>query len=313
MNRNRQFLTKIKDSGVLALPLEIFFLTLFLSGEVSAHGNTPRSLQGVAMPQTPGLLDGDTPIVVDKTAAIQLGKALFWDTAVGSGGDVACASCHFHAGADSRTQNQLSPGLLHQQKTGKTFEKTASNEKGGINYTLKTSDFPFHQLADATNKDSAVLFSSDDVVASAGVFSRRVNGENQTGSNEDNCVSTKDAIFHAGALNTRKVQARQAPSVINAGFNFRNFWDGRANNNFNGVSAFGDRDVKAGIWITQQDGKTVKQKISLENASLASQAVAPPLNDSEMSCTQRAFPDLGRKLLSRTPLATQEIHAPDSV
>ena len=42
----------------------------------------------------------------------RLGKALFWDMQVGSDGVQACATCHFHAGADSRTRNQLSPGLL---------------------------------------------------------------------------------------------------------------------------------------------------------------------------------------------------------
>lgn len=297
---------------VLALPGAIFLLTALLTGEVSAHGNTPPSLQGVAMPVTPGLLDGDAPIVVNKTAAIALGKALFWDTAVGSDG-MACASCHFHAGADRRVKNQLSTGALHKKPSGMTFETTASGGTGGPNYTLKLSDFPLHQLVDPANKDSAVLFNSDDVVSSAGVFSNRFNSVNQSGSGVDDCSSVKDNIFHSAGLNTRKVQTRQAPSVINAGYNFRNFWDGRANNIFNGVSAFGDRDVNAGIWVVQQDGTVSKQAIHLENASLASQAVAPPLNDSEMSCKQRAFPDIARKLLARRPLETQAVHPDDSV
>jgi len=42
------------------------------------------------------------------TRRFALGKALFWDTAIGSDGQ-ACASCHFHAGADSRSKNQLNP------------------------------------------------------------------------------------------------------------------------------------------------------------------------------------------------------------
>ncbi len=295
--------------GIFTLP---FFLTLLWAGQVSAHGNTPQSLQGVAVPQTPGLLDGDTPIVVDKMAAIQLGKALFWDTAVSSDGYVACASCHFHAGADARTQNQLSPGL-NKQKTGTTFEKTASNENGGTNYKLKTDDFPLHKLTNPNDRNSAVLFDTDDVIGSTGVFSRRVSGENKVGNDVDTCASVKDDIFHASTLNTRKVTSRQAPSVINAVFNFRNFWDGRANNIFNGVSPFGERDTKAAIWITQENGKTIKQKIHLENASLASQAVGPVLNDVEMSCSQRLFPDVGRKLLVRKPLSAQEIHEQDSV
>ena len=295
--------------GIFTLP---FFLSLLWSSGVSAHGNTAQSLQGVPFPQTPGLLDGKSPIIIDKNAAIQLGKVLFWDTAVSSDGQVACASCHFQAGADARIQNRLSPGL-NKQKTGITFEKTASNENGGTNYTLKTDDFPLYKLADSNDKNSAVLFDTDDVIGSTGVFSRRVSGENKAGNDVDTCAWVKDDIFHASTLNTRKVTSRQAPSVINAAFNFRNFWDGRANNIFNGVSPFGDRDTKAAIWITQENGKTIKQKIHLENASLASQAVAPVTNDVEMSCSQRLFPDVGRKLLARKPLATQDVHEQDSV
>ncbi len=296
--------------GIFTVP---FFLSLLWTDVANAHGQTASSLQGITIPKTPGLLDGVSPIIVDKNAAIQLGKALFWDTAVSSDGQIACASCHFHAGADARTQNQLSPGLLHKQKTGNTFDKTASNENGGTNYTLKTDDFPFHKLADPHDKNSAVLFDTDDVASSAGVFSRKVSGENKSGSDVDTCDSVNSNIFHAATFNTRQVPDRNAPSVINAAFNFRNFWDGRANNIFNGVSPFGLRDKKAAIWVTQENGKTIAQKIRLENASLASQAVAPVLNDVEMSCAKRLFPDVGRKLLPRKPLSSQEVHEQDSV
>lgn len=310
MNKVYRFL--IKNRPIFTLPNAFFLVATLLSNALNAHGNTPHSLRGMAMPNTPGLLDGDVPIVVNKTAAIQLGKALFWDVAVGSDG-MACASCHFHAGADSRTQNQLATGVLHAKRTGLTFEPTASGANGGINYTLKISDFPLYQLLDPSNKASEVLFNTDDVVSSAGVFSRRFNSIKRNGDTLDHCTSVKDNIFHAGSLNTRKVQMRQAPSVINAGFNFRNFWDGRANNIFNGVSPFGVRDTTAGVWIVQADASVSKHAIQLENASLASQAVAPVLNDGEMSCSQRAFPDVGRKLLARQPLATQAVHADDSV
>jgi len=33
----------------------------------------------------------------------------------------------------------------------------------------------------------------------------------------------------------RQAAGRNAPSAINAVFNFRNFWDGRANNDFNSL------------------------------------------------------------------------------
>ena len=59
---------------------------------------------GVPLPET---LDD---FIKDLKAAIQLGKALFWDMQVGSDGVVACATCHFHAGTDNRTKNALNPG-----------------------------------------------------------------------------------------------------------------------------------------------------------------------------------------------------------
>src|SRR5437868_2804190 len=46
--------------------------------------------------------------VRDPQSLVVLGKALFWDMQVGSDGRTACGTCHFHAGADHRAQNQLS-------------------------------------------------------------------------------------------------------------------------------------------------------------------------------------------------------------
>ena len=99
--------------------------------------------------------------VRNKPAAIALGKALFWDMQVGSDGIQACASCHFHAGADSRTKNQLNPGTAH---AATTFEVARPN------HTLAPTDFPFHRLGDPASRFSPVLFDSDDVVSSQGVF-----------------------------------------------------------------------------------------------------------------------------------------------
>ena len=122
------------------------------------------------IPPVPGLVSGPAPIVRSRAKAVALGKALFWDVQVGSDG-MACASCHFHAGADGRVKNQLSPG--HSPTTrpsAATFEATGSAASGGPNYTLRLSDFPFHELADPASFGSEVLFTTDDVVGSAGTF-----------------------------------------------------------------------------------------------------------------------------------------------
>jgi cytochrome c peroxidase len=82
--------------------------TITLASGIAQAGLPLGPLSTVAVPLPANLAD----FVKDKGAAIALGKALFWDTQVGSGGIQSCATCHFHAGADSRTTNQLSPGRL---------------------------------------------------------------------------------------------------------------------------------------------------------------------------------------------------------
>jgi cytochrome c peroxidase len=285
------------------------FLLLVISDAFSVV-SPPDPLDARAIPSTPGLLTGSRRIVVDRQAVIQLGKSLFWDSNVGSDG-MACGSCHFHAGADRRTRNQLNPGLRNTSSgTSDTFEDTASGAAGGPDYQLKSDDFPLHQFSDPAHRETNVVFTTDDVVGSAGTFLRIFQDVDATG--VDQCQSANDAVFHLGTKNARRVTDRNAPSVINAAFNFRNFWDGRANNLFNGESAFGPRDPLAGVWVVVK-GKPLKKRLLLANASLASLALAPPLNDVEMSCVSRTFHELGRKLISRRPLEGQEVHPEDSV
>src|SRR5262245_13101900 len=63
----------------------------------------PGPLGNVTVPLPPTL----STYVKDTNKAIALGKALFWDMQVGSDGRTACATCHFHAGADVRTKNAV--------------------------------------------------------------------------------------------------------------------------------------------------------------------------------------------------------------
>ena len=107
----------------------------------------------------------------------------------------------------------------------------------------------------------------------------------------------------------RKVEPRNTPTNINAVFNFRNFWDGRANNSFNGVDPFGLRNGMARVF--KKNGSAVM--VDLRNSSVASQAMGPPENDFEMICSGRKFAELGFKLIPRRALAFQKIHKDDSV
>ena len=101
----------------------------------------PKSLKTLKVPEPPNLAD----FVKNRAAAITLGKALFWDQQVGSGGVQACATCHFHAGADHRTKNTMNPG----------FDGTFLF--GGPNSTRQASDFPFHKLSVTNDRLSTVL------------------------------------------------------------------------------------------------------------------------------------------------------------
>jgi cytochrome c peroxidase len=198
--------------------------------------------------------------IVDQDAAIRLGKALFWDVQAGSDGQMACASCHFKAGTDSRTTQTRHPG----------------------------GDLTFQ--------------TADDVVGSGGVFSMSFGSiSTDLADPVDVCTPVtpgdpaQAVIFGAGQ---RLVTGRNTPAAVGAVFYLDNFWDGRASHRFNGQNPLG-----AGTAIA-------------ENASLASQAVGPPLSEVEMSCLGRQFNgpnSLGAKLVPRTPLAKQVVAPDDSV
>lgn len=259
------------------------------------------SLKTVPVPEPSNLMD----FVSDKQAAIQLGKALFWDVQVGSDGKTACASCHFHAGADVRTKNQINPGLRGDDSTF---------QLAGPNYQLQPADFPLTKHADSNAANSPIVSDVNDIISSQGVFLH--NFSRVKGDPVDKCVSIFDSVFNVGGVNVRRVAPRNAPSTINAVFNFRNFWDGRASNIFNGVNPFGLRDNITGAGIWKYNGTAiVLTPIAIDNASLASQAVGPPGSSFEMSCDVRALTDIGRKLLNTKlrPLGQQLVDPNDSV
>jgi hypothetical protein len=129
----------------------------------------PEGLKGVAVPEPSNL----NQFVANKAAAIRLGKALFWDMQVGSDGKTACASCHFHAGADNRTRNQFRP-LLRESSPGPNQDVTFA--LGGPNYQFKAGDFPSTSFADPNNRNSRVVRTHNDVASSQGVFNRSFTG-----------------------------------------------------------------------------------------------------------------------------------------
>jgi cytochrome c peroxidase len=324
-----------------------------------AFPEMPASLKCTPAPE-PYTLDengnkvfGLPTIIKNKAAAIALGKMLFWDAQVGSDG-LACASCHFQAGADNRIKNQINSGMRNASgevasdtitPIGNVFDFMASypstgnplwaSAGKGPNYTLKKADFPLRQYEPATNpvetdplqadRNATVIYDSDDVISSQGVYHSTFNELNRSGKKEkcQKRFPTSGAdmpIFNVTGYSVRQVEPRNTPTVINAVYNFRNFWDGRANNVFNGINPFGARKpftqeptATDEIYVKGANNTFIKKQMTIYNASLASQAVGPALSDFEMSCGGKSFPELGKKMLALRPLKKQTVDPTDSV
>src|SRR3954465_15199711 len=266
-----------------------------VGGAVGGAGEL-AALSTMPVPTPPDL----QRFVKNNTAAQKLGKALFWDMQAGSDGRQACASCHYNAGADNRSRNQINP-------------RGGSFTLKGPNAQLTAADFPFHRLSNPNDATSAVLSDTDNVAGSQGVLPSHFTGVTEGDPFDNQSFDALDPDFHVGSVNVRRSTGRNTPSVINAVFNFRNFWDGRAQNEFNGVNPFGSRDADARVGAVNGSGGGDKGAVSLPNSALASQADGPPGNPVEMSADGRTLSDIGKKLLALKPLGTQEVARSDSL
>ena len=246
----------------------------------SGSGSSGSGVSGDAKPlssvKVPLPADLST-YVKNKQAAIILGKALFWDSQTGGTGAQACASCHYNAGVDNRSNNNtLTPG------------------QNGVKITtspLSAELFPFNTLT------------KDDIVGSQGVPDHSFVMLNP-GKADDVCD---------GSGGTPQTTGRNAPNAIMAIFNRDSFWDGRAKMEFNGVNPGGvNPDVK--IWVNGPAG-LFQQAVIISPASAASQAVGPANNQVEMSCKGRKWGDLGKKMINNglSPLADQYVDKTDGV
>ncbi|MBM3797877.1 MAG: hypothetical protein FJW31_28385 [Acidobacteria bacterium] len=72
---------------------------------------------------------------------------------------------------------------------------------------------------------------------------------------------------------------------------------------------FGPRNRNATVYIGSPAAAT---PVRIDNASLASQAVTPPISNLEMSCSGRTWPEIGRRLLKALALKNQAVAADDS-
>lgn len=309
------------------------------------------ALSTVAVPDVNwiGLLEGpgDWERITNpnyRTALRQLGKALFWDMQVGGDGVLACASCHYHAGGDNRHINQASPGLkagdfVHDLFNGPngTLAQThyQANNQNGRQVGMRVSETALiaaGAVADAldgtpspTAVKAAPALDINDVISSQGIRAGFFLGLAPDGFGGFGAVDRAalapadpgfDRNFTANAPGipdtTRRVEPRNSPTVINAVFNFRNFWDGRADTFFNGMNPLGFRDPDARV-MTYQGSALTPIKLRVPFSSLASQAVGPVLSTFEMHYGPRTFPDVGKKLEGAIPLNGQAVNGTDDL
>ncbi|UQA58327.1 cytochrome-c peroxidase [Polyangium aurulentum] len=289
---------------------------------------TTAELRDLALTRTNSLKTVDAPdapnmkqFVADRAALRTLGKALFWDQQVGSDGQ-ACASCHFHAGADNRSKHQVNPGLGNKMPGG---DPNAYGEETGFgpnvtgfgpNVQLTEDDFPLHKLSDPDNRNSTVLSDSNDVISSQGVFNATFKAVALPYDAAAPSLGGYGAVFNVDGVLVRNVEPRNSPTVINVAFNHRSFWDGRGRPSFNGANPIGELDPGVRIVKTNKSGKNTNAalvSVKLDNSSAASQAVGPALSVLEMTFAGRGFPDIGRKVLLSKPLAMQYVDKEDSI
>src|SRR5689334_13783189 len=167
-------------------------------GHVRAQSSGSLPEQGMVIPIRPLAPLSSVPvppvfgmegILADKTAAIELGKALFWDMQAGSDDVQACASCHFNAGADSRGNNEVNPGQAGGDNTfqlgpsvngvqGPNYHYSAGTANAGFG-GYHDGDFPFHKVSNVDDRFT-VVSDVNDVSGSQGVFATSI-GQVTTG------------------------------------------------------------------------------------------------------------------------------------
>ncbi|HJW47529.1 MAG TPA: hypothetical protein VJ484_13735, partial [Lysobacter sp.] len=253
----------------------------------------------------------------DLDMATVMGKALFWDMQLGSDGVQSCGTCHFSAGIDTRTRNQLNPSHLGGDSDLEIFRNrhlaTPPNAADqNVNRDVVRSDFPLHKL---TNPEipgepllnpGNVISDTNDIMSSMGVRFRRFSNIPIPGSGAfspaangvravlpDIGVAVPDPIPLFQGL--RRIEPRNTPTMINAAFNFDNFWDGRARHDFNGGSVFGASDPQGHVFADTGNGIEATRQI-IRFASLASLFTGPALSDFEMGFAGRNWPKIGKKL-----------------
>jgi cytochrome c peroxidase len=250
--------------------------------------------------------------VRDVRALRVLGKALFWDQRVGSDDRTACATCHYHAGVDTRTKHTDSALVPGQIRVNHQWTQADHTPESG---TGQSEDFG---LILAKNGDDDQTL----VIGSQGIRLRMFEGLTMNAEGipvEKSRLPTAEELeslhYLQSQLPYRSVSRRNAATVINSTLLSRLFHDGRASDEFNGHDGNGAATPLAdeiGKFVVRNQRVTTLQ-VRIPRAAAASQAVVPLVSDQEMSWHGRRSWHVALKLLDTQPLLLQQIHKEDSL
>lgn len=277
-------------------------------------------------------------IIKDQSAAVALGKALFWDMQIGSDNQTACATCHFRAGADGRNniawlQNQrrnlgLDPADLSAEQKAMSLGVdrrflTGIKSEEGEEFSEKYPETPeeavekiFQYYKNRFPQSSDDLDRLKDLVFASYVQQR--DSGNSEASISFFTLELKQ-YFHAEEekkrVSMRQMTGRNAPTIINAVTADRLFHDGRASSIFNGYDNLGNSAGPDGIgkWVMTEGGHYQRVLVRIAHAALASQSTLPVLSPQEMSWFGREFHHIADKILGQKPLRFQKTSPTDSV
>ncbi|NTX67469.1 hypothetical protein HUA74_43160 [Myxococcus sp. CA051A] len=212
--------------------------------------------------------------IINKAAAIRLGKVFFWDIQTSGDGQTACASCHFAGGADDRRINTVHPGF----------------------------DNVFDSIAGPGETFTLAKITSDDRIGSQGPLRAQFLGLNPDPTvAADSCEVLPAAPFNEHRL----VGPRHSPSVLGSGFYRNQFWGGEANATFNGVNIWG---------FTENNTQGFLLRIENASLASQATGPVTNFSEQSCSGRQLLGPgSLGAKLAVRQPLRHQRVSTSDSV
>jgi cytochrome c peroxidase len=236
-----------------------------------------RPLSKEPVPQ-PFVVEPIQPVVgtiINRAAAVRLGKALFWDIQAGSDGQQACAVCHASFGADARRFNTLNPGL------------DGIWDSGGVTGPGQTF--------------TPTLITNDDVVGAQGVVRRQF-----VSFNPDPHIANEDCTPVDNIFGTeRQVEGRQAPMIYGATFMRQLFWAGEAGDEFNGNTIWGLNINNTQSTFTHWGNSALaSQAVGPPSNSIEMRCLGRPLNGPT---------GFAGKMLARQPLQFQRVSRTDSV